>query len=286
MTMIRFACPGCQTTLKVADLTLVGRKIKCPMCKTIVAVPAAPAPPPAEPEMELLESPAPAPAARGAEEDEALASLMEAAQEEAAQNGTPKAPAASGAEEDEALAALMEAAQEEAAQNGTPKAPAASSAEEGSADFAEELMLEAAQEELLTEAPTAPKRAGKTDVDEADEDLPVRKRGRKDEDEDDLPARKPKSKPAAASQKQGGGLLMAVFVVLVMLGYGGALGATLAGTFDEKPPATMTEDEALKVLKMEWLKGRPKGKGPRGDLGPVDKGRTAKAYGLRTTSST
>jgi hypothetical protein len=227
MTVIRFACPGCQTTLKAADLTLVGRKIKCPMCKTIVAVPAAPALPQAAPSMELPEPP-------------------------------PPAPAASGAEEDEALAAFMEAAQEEAAQNGKPKAPAPLPAE------GEDLMLEAAQEELLTEAPTAPKRPGKTDVAEADEDLPVRKRGRKDDDEeDDLPAGKPKNKPAAAPQKQRGGLLMAVLVVLVTLAYGGALGATLAGTFDEKPPATMTEDEAIKVLKLEGFISKTPGKGRR-----------------------
>jgi predicted Zn finger-like uncharacterized protein len=44
MPELRFACPSCKASLKVAD-TLTGKKIKCPKCTTVVAVPAAGAAP-------------------------------------------------------------------------------------------------------------------------------------------------------------------------------------------------------------------------------------------------
>ncbi len=207
MTLIRFACPGCQTTLKVADPKMAGRKIKCPMCQTVTRVPAAPAPLEPAPEMDWSAPPPPA-----------------------------RAPAASSGE-DEALAALLGAGPEAPMHNGAP-AP-----------------VLPPTEELQIEAPPAHKPADEIEL-EADEALAPRKRGREIEDEyeEDRPARPPRSKPAPAAKKGRGNLLMAIFVTLIVLAYGGALGATLAGTFDEKPPETMTEDEALKVFKLDKFK--------------------------------
>jgi hypothetical protein len=60
MPDIKFACQGCKASLKVGD-TLAGKKIKCPKCAAVVAVPGGAAPPAAAPAR-----PAAPPAARPA----------------------------------------------------------------------------------------------------------------------------------------------------------------------------------------------------------------------------
>jgi hypothetical protein len=44
MPEIKFSCPACKVSLKVSD-TIAGKKIKCPKCAAVVAVPSASASP-------------------------------------------------------------------------------------------------------------------------------------------------------------------------------------------------------------------------------------------------
>ncbi|MCI0459201.1 MAG: hypothetical protein L0Z62_19770 [Gemmataceae bacterium] len=66
MTEIRFRCPGCNKSLRTTDLSIVGKKIKCPRCGGACRVPAPVEAAPAEEIMEvvaLAPSAAPAPKA-------------------------------------------------------------------------------------------------------------------------------------------------------------------------------------------------------------------------------
>jgi WD domain, G-beta repeat len=71
MAPIRFACSNCQTTLKVSNPDLAGKKIKCPKCAAIATIPGTVAPQPA-PEAPPARPAAPVPAgsARAPNEDE------------------------------------------------------------------------------------------------------------------------------------------------------------------------------------------------------------------------
>jgi hypothetical protein len=224
MALVRFHCSDCQTTLKVNDPTMVGKKIRCPKCSAISTVPApavaaVPSPEPAPPKP----APAPTPAAAAAGTDDIETLFFESL---SAMESSEKPAPAPTAEEEPA------------------PAPVAKAPDEPDAVIAEEPLEEWAQEGVAAPEPSA------MFVDEVEEE-PIRRPAKVKVEEDEEDEDHPPRKPAKPLKKKRGIPFVAIVSVLLALVYLGALGAAWQKVwiFEENTvPIFMTPQQAKQHL--------------------------------------